>query len=90
MFKYFKHKPIKILFEYNDSMGYSWVREYCGVYDSIEFIGENYWFSVVLKNKGGWVFEEDFEVSAWYFIGFGRLRMHNGGRPCCCLTMSFL
>lgn len=82
MCKYFRHKHIEIIFEYNNSLGHHHIRNYNGEYDSFEIEGDvSSGYYILFKNDGYVVFEQSINPHGW-FNGVGRLTWSNCGPYC--------
>ena len=85
MLKYFKNKQVSIRFEYENSLGHHWVRNYNGKYDHFKItevdIGGMSEYNFLLFKNGKCVFEQDFPPCS-EFTGLGSIRYCNSGPYC--------
>lgn len=85
MCKYFRHKKVKIRFEYENSIGGYYVREIVTKYDNFKLTvdrgayGSYYAMTFLLDNVE--VFYQDLDQSA-YFTGVGKIKYCNSGPHC--------
>jgi len=87
MCKYFRGKAVHIEFEYNNSLGHSWIREADLVYDTFDIhevrCGGFSEFTVTFKYKDKQVFLQEFPGhSNAYFVGLGHITWLNSGPYC--------
>ena len=85
MFKYFRNKPVRITYEYNNSLGWHQIRRFLVKYDAFEIVDAYSVWTCRLTQDGKEVHVHEFDA-AYYFTGVGKLEFINSG-PRCCYTI---